>query len=151
MCFDRFYEAVVRLPLQKAQTLDPAGDAFSDQIDPTVQERAISLRDQCYEIVTTALRNLKGDSSGVSESPARQVATKSIIDPASKKKYVSQIVQLAVQSSDRLFHEYIYHTMIELCLEDELLEYGGPYLVSFLQSAASEPTEEAMCHFILLH
>ncbi|KAL8150748.1 hypothetical protein V2J09_020556 [Rumex salicifolius] len=140
----RFYEAVVRLPLQKAQALDPAGDAYSEQIDPTVREHAVALREQCYEIVTTALRNLKGDTSRVSESPARPAAAKSIIDPASRKKYICQIVQLAVQSSDRLFHEYIYHTMIDLGLEDELLEYGGPDMVSFLRNAACEPTEEAV-------
>lgn len=42
----RFYEAVVRLPLQKAQALDPAGDAYNDEIDEAVREQALSQREQ---------------------------------------------------------------------------------------------------------
>ena len=47
-----------------------------------------------------------------------------------------------VQSADRIFHEYLYRAMIDLGLENELLEYGGPDLVPFLQSAGREPIQE---------
>ncbi|KAL2922250.1 hypothetical protein RDABS01_013741 [Bienertia sinuspersici] len=122
----RFYEAVVHLPLQKAQVLDPAGDAFNEQIDAAIRERALAQREQCYEIITSALRNLKGE---VIDSPTRPSSARSILDQSSRKKYICQIVQLAVQSPDRLFHEYIYRTMVDLGLENELLEFGGPDLV----------------------
>ncbi|XP_044489198.1 nuclear pore complex protein NUP155 [Mangifera indica] len=139
----RFYEAVVRLPLQKAQTLDPAGDAFNDQVDAATRDYALAQREQCYEIITSALRSLKGDSSPREfGSPVRPAAARSTLDPASRKKYICQIVQLGVQSPDRIFHEYLYRTMIDLGLENELLEYGGPDLVPFLQSAGREPLRE---------
>ncbi|CAI9097007.1 OLC1v1033289C1 [Oldenlandia corymbosa var. corymbosa] len=140
----RFYEAVVRLPLQKAQALDPAGDAFNEHIDASAREYALSQRQQCYEIVGSALRALKGDSSAKEfGSPIKAVA-QSALDPNSRKKFISQIVQLGVQSSDRAFHEYLYRTLIDIGLEDELLEFGGPDLVPFLQAAGREPSQEAV-------
>ncbi|CAK9140308.1 unnamed protein product [Ilex paraguariensis] len=138
----RFYEAVVRLPLQKAQSLDPAGDAFNEQIDVGIREHALSQRVQCYEIVNSALRALKGETSRREfGSPIKPVA-QSVLDPASRKRFICQIVQLSVQSSDRVFHEYLYRTLIDLGLENELLEYGGPDLVPFLQSAGREHIQE---------
>ncbi|KAJ9135718.1 hypothetical protein P3X46_032870 [Hevea brasiliensis] len=139
----RFYEAVVRLPLQKAQALDPAGDAFNDQIDEAIREHAIAQREKCYEIITSALRSLRVESLQMEfGSPVRPAAMRPVLDQASRKKYICQIVQLSVQSSDRLFHEYLYRTMIDLGLENELLEYGGPDLVPFLQNAGREPLRE---------
>lgn len=140
----RFYEAVVRLPLQKAQALDPAGDAYNEQIDPAVRERALAQREHCYEIITSALHNLKGGASQ-SElgSPMKPASARSLLDPSSRKRYICQIVQLAVQSPDKVFHEYLYRSMIDLGLENELLEFGGPDLVPFLQCAISEPTDKA--------
>ncbi|KAG2701550.1 hypothetical protein I3760_06G050800 [Carya illinoinensis] len=139
----RFYEAVVRLPLQKAQALDPAGDAYNDQIDTATREYALAQREQCYEIIISALRSLKGDASQREfGSPARPATARSSLDQASRKKYICQIVQLGVQSSDKIFHEYLYRAMIEFGLENELLEYGGPDLVPFLQSAGREPMQE---------
>lgn len=139
----RFYEAVVLLPLQKAQSLDPAGDAFNEQIDAETRKHALAQREQCYEIITRALHALKSEASQWEfGSPVRPAASRSVLDPASRKKYISQIVQLGVQSPDRVFHEYLYRTMIDLGLESELLEYGGPDLVPFLQSAGREPIQE---------
>ncbi|CAN1151512.1 Nuclear pore complex protein NUP155 [Linum perenne] len=130
----RFYEAVVRLPLQKAQALDPAGDAFNDQIDTATKEYALAQRVQCYEIVASALSSLKAAGS--------QRDGRTVLDQASQKKYISQIVKLGVQSSDKLFHEHLYRTMIDLSLEDELLEYGGADLVPFLQSGGKGSLQE---------
>lgn len=139
----RFYEAVVRLPLQKAQALDPASDAFNDQIDAADREHAIAQRVQCYEIIISALRSLKGDTSQREfGSPLRPAAAQPVLDKVSRNKYICQIVQLGIQSPDRLFHEYLYRAMIDLGLENELLENGGPDLVPFLQSAAREHTQE---------
>lgn len=136
---------MVRLSLQKAQALDPAGDAFNEQIDPAIREYAIAQREQCYEIITSALRSLKdGGSQREFGSPARPVAVRSTLDQASRRKYICQIVQLGVQSPDRLFHEYLYRAMIDLGLENELLEYGGPDLVPFLQTAGREPVQEVL-------
>lgn len=139
----RFYEAVVRLPLEKAQALDPTGDAMNDQVDAAVREHALAKREQCYEIIISALRSLKGEASHREfGSPVKPVAARSILDQASRKKYICQIVQLGVQSPDRLFHEYLYRAMINLGLENELLEYGGPDLVPFLQSAGRQTIQE---------
>ncbi|KHN21609.1 Nuclear pore complex protein Nup155 [Glycine soja] len=139
----RFYEAVVRLPLQKAQAIDPAGDAYNDEIDATVREQALAQRGQCYEIIIGALRSLKGDTlQREFGTPIRSTASQSALDPASRKKYICQIVQLGVQSPDRIFHEYLYQAMIDLGLENELLEYGGPDLLPFLQSAGRNSLHE---------
>ncbi|KAK3027483.1 hypothetical protein RJ639_040284, partial [Escallonia herrerae] len=138
----RFYEAVVRLPLQKAQALDPTGDAFNEQIDAGIRQHALALREQCYEIVTSALRALKGGASRKEFGSPIRPSAQSPLDQASRKRYISQIVQLGVQSSDRVFHEYLYRTLIDLGLENELLEYGGPDLVPFLQTAGREPVKE---------
>lgn len=139
----------MRLPLQKAQALDPAGDAHNDEIDATIREQALAKREQCYEIIINALWSLKG---GVPQrefgSPIRSTASQSALDPASRKRYICQIVQLGVQSLDRLFHEYLYRAMIDLDLEDELLEYGGPDLLPFLQSAGREATQEVAYFFL---
>ncbi|KAF6156384.1 hypothetical protein GIB67_031505 [Kingdonia uniflora] len=141
----RFYEAVVRLPLQKAQALDPAGDAFNEQLDASIRENALARRKQCYDIVTSALRSLKGGpglrgSQREFTSPIRPV-TRSVLDQASRNRYVGQIVQLGVQSLDKAFHEHLYSSMIDLGLENELLEYGGPDLVPFLQNAGRQIQE----------
>ncbi|KAH6773918.1 nucleoporin 155 [Perilla frutescens var. frutescens] len=134
----RFYEAVVRLPLQKAQAVDPAGDAFNEQIDAGIRQHALSRRMQCYEIVTNALHSLKGEALRKEfGSPIRPVV-QSVLDQASRRKYICQIIQLGVQSSDRVFHEYLYRTLVDLGLDDELLEYGGPDLVQFLQNAGRD-------------
>ncbi|RAL48081.1 hypothetical protein DM860_017872 [Cuscuta australis] len=138
----RYYEAVVQLPLQKAQAVDPAGDAYNEQIDPMIRGHALSQREQCYEIVSNALRALKEEGfQREFGSPIRPVA-QSFLDQASRKKYICQIVQIGVQSHDRLFHEYLYRRLIDLGLDDELLEYGGPDLVPFLQSAGRESLQE---------
>jgi len=130
------------LPLQKAQALDPAGDAFNEQIDPTIRERALAQREHCYEIIINALRNLKGE--GELGSPTKPASTRSILDPSSRKKHICQIVQLAIQSPDNVFHEYLYRSMIDLGLENELLEFGGPDLVPFLQRVVSDPTDKVI-------
>ncbi|XP_010462709.1 PREDICTED: nuclear pore complex protein NUP155 [Camelina sativa] len=122
----RFYEAVVCLPLQKAQALDPAGDAFNDQLDASIREHALAQRKQCYEIIANSLRSLAS----------------SMLDEASRRQYICQIVHLGVQSTDRAFREYLYKAMIELGLENELLEYGGPDLVPFLQIAGSHSASQ---------
>lgn len=140
---------MVRLPLQKAQALDPAGDAFNDQIDAADREYAVAQRVQCYEIIISALRSLKGDPSQREfSSPLRRAAAQPVLDQASRNKYICQIVQLGIQSPDRLFHEYLYRAMIDLGLENELLENGGPDLVPFLQSAAREHIQEVTCDTI---
>ncbi|CAH8382442.1 unnamed protein product [Eruca vesicaria subsp. sativa] len=122
----RFYEAVVCLPLQKAQSLDPDGDAFNDQIDASIREHALAQRKQCYEIIANALRSL----------------VSSLLEETSRKQYICQIVHLGVQSTDRAFREYLYTAMIELGLENELLEYGGQDLVPFLKNAGSQNASE---------
>ncbi|CAN4113008.1 unnamed protein product [Withania somnifera] len=138
----RFYEAVVLLPLQKAQALDLAGDAFNEQIDVGIRDFALSQREQCYEIIFSALHSLKGEASKREfGSPIRPIA-QSTLDQTSRKKYIRQIVQLGVQSSHKVFHQSLYRTLIDLGLEDELLEYGGPDLVPFLQNSGREPTNE---------
>ncbi|GFP83564.1 nuclear pore complex protein nup155 [Phtheirospermum japonicum] len=138
----RFYEAVVRLPLQKAQAVDPSGDAFNDQTDAGIREHALSRRMQCYEIITSALRSLKGEAVQKEFGSPIRPAVQSVLNQASRKKHICQIIQLGVQSSDRVFHEYLYRTLIDLGLDDELLEYGGPDLVQFLQNAGRDPTNE---------
>ena len=138
---------MVRLPLQKAQALDPAGDAFNEQLDAGIREHALARLQQCYEIITSALRSLKGEASQREFGFPMRPAAQSSLNQASRDKYIRQIVQLGVQSSDRVFHEYLYRTMIDLGLENELLEYGGPDLVPFLQNAGRESSQEV---FVLL-
>ncbi|KZV38278.1 hypothetical protein F511_35817 [Dorcoceras hygrometricum] len=145
----RFYEAVVRLPLQKALTLDPAGDAFNDQVDSGIRERALAQRLQCYEIVAGALHSLKGEASRKEFGLPTRTFSQSVLDLASRRKYISQIIQLGVQSSDKIFHEFLYHTLIDIGLEEDLLEYGGPDLVEFLQNAGRDPSHEVRTVSIL--
>lgn len=134
--------------MQKAQALDPAGDAYNEQIDAATREHALAQREQCYEIIISALRSLKGDTSQREfGSPVRPATATSFLDQSSRKKYICQIVQLGVQSPDRIFHEYLYRAMIDLGLENELLEYGGPDLVPFLQSAGREPIQEVLIFY----
>lgn len=134
--------------MQKAQAIDPAGDAYNEQIDAATREHALAQREQCYEIIISALRSLKGDTSQREfGSPVRPASATSFLDQSSRKKYICQIVQLGVQSPDRIFHEYLYRAMIDLGLENELLEYGGPDLVPFLQSAGREPIQEVLIFF----
>lgn len=88
------------------------------------------------------MRALKGEvAQRELRSPIRPVA-QSTLDPVSRKRYICQIVQLGVQSPDRVFHDYLYRTLINLGLEKELLEFGGPDLVPFLQNACREPLQE---------
>lgn len=143
----RFYEAVVRLSLQKAQAVDPTGDALNEQIDPKRREEALAQREQFYEIITNALRSLKGGAGQrgperESGATFRLPGAQSVLDQASMNRYICQIVQLSVQWPDRAFHEYLYRKMIDMGLENELLEYGGSDLVPFLQSAGREPIQE---------
>ncbi|KAI7746000.1 hypothetical protein M8C21_006651, partial [Ambrosia artemisiifolia] len=137
----RFYEAVVRLPLQKAQALDPAGDAMNEQLEAGARAHAFAQRQRCYDIITSALRSLKGETSQREFGSPIRPSAQSSLSPAARKKYICQIIQLGVQSSDRIFHEYLYRTLIDLGLEDELLEFGGPDLARALSafSAGASP------------
>ncbi|CAN6191562.1 unnamed protein product [Urochloa humidicola] len=138
----RFYEAVVRLPLQKAQSLDSNADVINGQIDPTHHDMIMLQREQCYEIVMNALRTLKGVGKSGMQGADKSSGSGTAVDPASRSNYIKQIIQLSVQWPDTIFHEYLYRTLIELGLENELLEYGGSDLVSFLQSAGRKHQEE---------
>ncbi|CAL4938319.1 unnamed protein product [Urochloa decumbens] len=138
----RFYEAVVRLPLQKAQTLDSNADVINGQIDPRHHDMIMLQREQCYEIVMNALRTLKGVGKSGMQGADKSSGLVTAVDPASRSNYIKQIIQLSVQWPDTVFHEYLYRTLIELGLENELLEYGGSDLVSFLQSAGRKHKEE---------
>lgn len=142
----RFYEAVVRLPLQKAQALYSRGLIVDGRIDPRTRDSALAEREQCYEIIMNALRSLKGvgqsGMQGEFGNSVRLPGTVSVLDQASRDRYIRQIIQLSVQWPDTAFHEHLYRTMIELGLENELLEYGGSDLVSFLQSAGRKPLQE---------
>jgi nuclear pore complex protein Nup155 len=134
----RFYEAVVRLPLQRAQALDSNAGVINGQIDARHHDSITAQRVQCYEIVMNALRTLKG--AGRSGKPGPMIA----LDPASRSKCIKQIIQLSVQWPDTAFHEHLYRTLIELGLDNELLEYGGSDLVAFLQSACRKHQEEVI-------
>ncbi|KAG2553687.1 hypothetical protein PVAP13_9KG541500 [Panicum virgatum] len=138
----RFYEAVVRLPLQKAQALDSNADVINGQIDPKHHDMILLQREQCYEVVMNALRTLKGVGQSGMQGADKSSGLTTAVDPASRSKYIKQIIQLSVQWPDTVFHEHLYRTLIELGLENELLEYGGSDLVSFLQSAGRKHQEE---------
>lgn len=137
----RFYEAVVELPLRKAKAVDPNEDAYNDHIDESQREIALLARQQSYEVVANALRNLKGEGvqGGLRAGfgPSQSASGQSVSNVALKENFIRQIVQLSVKWPDRAFHEYLYQIMIDLGLESELLELGGPDLVPFLQNAGS--------------
>lgn len=138
----RFYEAVVRLPLQKAQALDSNADVINGQIDARHHDTITAQREQCYKIVMNALCTLKGVGQSGTQGADKSSASVTALDPASRGKYIKQIIQLSVQWPDTVFHEHLYRTLIELGLENELLEYGGSDLVAFLQSAGRKHHEE---------
>jgi nuclear pore complex protein Nup155 len=130
------------LPLQKAQALDSNADVINGQIDPRHHDIIMLQREQCYEIVMNALRTLKGVGQSGMQGADKSSGLATAVDPASRSKYIKQIIQLSVQWPDTVFHEHLYRTLIELGLENELLEYGGSDLVSFLQSAGRKHQEE---------
>ncbi|XP_064992328.1 nuclear pore complex protein NUP155-like isoform X1 [Musa acuminata AAA Group] len=140
----RFYEAVVRLPLQKAQALDAQGDAVNVNIDPGQRDNTLALREQCYEIIMDALRSLKGvgQNGKPREFGTSRLSTVPSLDQASRDNYIQQIIQLSVQWPDASFHEHLYRTLIDIGLENKLLEYGGSDLVPFLQTAGRKPLQE---------
>ncbi|CAL4938317.1 unnamed protein product [Urochloa decumbens] len=138
----RFYEAVVRLPLQKAQALDSNVDVINGQIDPRLHDTIMLQREQCYEIVMNALCSLKGVGQTGMQSTGEAAVLATAVDPDSRSKYIKQLIQLSVQWPDTVFHEHLYRALIRLGLENELLEYGGFDLVSFLQSAGHKHQEE---------
>lgn len=146
----RFYEAVVELPLRKARAVDPSEDAFNGSIEEGRRQAALAARRQCYDVVTNALRSLKGQSTTDSGNTkisfsASAPAARLLLDEAARESYIRQIVQLSVRWPDNAFHECLYQTMIELGLTQELLELGGPDLVTFLQNAGNYETTKA-CH-----
>jgi nuclear pore complex protein Nup155 len=145
LCICRFYEAVVELPLRKAKVLDPNEDAFNEHIDENRRELALLARRQCYEIVGNALRHLK-DATTQSNVRSGFVSGQNLItDVALRDKYIRQIIQLSMRCPDQAFHEYLYQTMMEVGLEAELLELGGPDLVPFLQNAGSRQISKVPC------
>ncbi|KAL3691956.1 hypothetical protein R1sor_005607 [Riccia sorocarpa] len=140
-----FYEAVVELPLRKARALDPAEDAFNESVEESQRQAALAARQQCYDVVTNALRTLKAKNGqradmGPSMRPVPSVFS---LDDTAREAYVRQIVQLGVRWPDRAFHRCLYQTMIELGMEEELLELAGPDFVPFLQSAGNYQSMQA--------
>lgn len=145
LCWCRFYEAVVELPLRKARAVDPSEDAFSGSIEEGRRQAALAARRQCYDVVTNALRSLKGQATGEMGSTKMSFSgsapgARLLLDEAARESYIRQIVQLSVRWPDNAFHECLYQTMIELGLTHELLDLGGPDLVTFLQSAGNYHT-----------
>lgn len=135
----------MELPLRKARAVDPSEDAFNGSIEEGRRQAALAARRQCYDVVTNALRSLKGQATGemgstkVSFSGSAPGA-RLLLDEAARESYIRQIVQLSVRWPDNAFHECLYQTMIELGLTQELLDLGGPDLVTFLQSAGNYQT-----------
>lgn len=138
---------MVELPLRKARALDPGEDAFNVAGEESRRQAALSARQQCYDVVTNALRAIKGSTGKSSEAgtPTKQALnSRPSLDDAARETYVRQIVQLGVRWPDRAFHRALYQTMIELGMENELLELAGPDLVSFLQSAGNYQTSQVV-------
>ena len=132
----------MELPLRKARAVDPSEDAFNGSIEEGRRQAALAARRQCYDVVTNALRSLKGQ--GTAEGGNTKVAfsgcapgARLLLDEAARESYIRQIVQLGVRWPDNAFHECLYQTMIELGLTQELLDLAGPDLVTFLQSAGN--------------
>jgi len=142
---------VVELPLRKARAVDPAEDAFNKSVGEGQQMAALAVRRQCYDVVINALHSLKGQSvtenghgSKVSFSTPSIPGARLLLDEAARGSYIHQIVQLSVRWPDTAFHEYLYQTMMELGLSQELLELGGPDLVPFLQRAGNYQTTKVI-------
>jgi nuclear pore complex protein Nup155 len=141
----RYYEAVVELPLRKAHALDPAEDAYNDAVEESRRKVALSAREQCYEVVTNALKALRGKPSQAGTPSKQGLNLRSSLDDASRERYIRQIVQLGVRWPDRAFHKALYQTMIDSGMENELLELAGPDLVPFLQGAGNYQTAQVVC------
>lgn len=135
----------MELPLRKARAVDPSEDAFNESIEEGRRQAASAARRQCYDVVTNALRSLKGQlSTDVGNAKVAFSASgpgaRLLLDEAARESYIRQIVQLGVRWPDNAFHECLYQTMIELGLMQELLDMGGPDLVTFLQTAGNYQT-----------
>lgn len=144
----------MELPLRKARAVDPSEDAFNGSIEEGRRQAALAARRQCYDVVTNALRSLKGQSTTDSGNTkisfsASAPAARLLLDEAARESYIRQIVQLSVRWPDNAFHECLYQTMIELGLTQELLELGGPDLVTFLQNAGNYETTKVLFFFFL--
>lgn len=142
----------MELPLRKARAVDPSEDAFNGSIEEGRRQAALAARRQCYDVVTNALRSLKGQSTTDSGNTkisfsASAPAARLLLDEAARESYIRQIVQLSVRWPDNAFHECLYQTMIELGLTQELLELGGPDLVTFLQNAGNYETTKVLFFF----
>ncbi|KAG8498716.1 hypothetical protein CXB51_005035 [Gossypium anomalum] len=124
----RFYEAVVRLPLQKAQALDPAGDAFNEQIDQAIRDYAIAQREQCYEIIASALRSLKGEGS------QREFGS-----PARPLQCDLSLIMLQEETIYARLFSLVFNHLTDCFMT---VGMGGPDLVPFLQTAGCEPAQE---------
>ncbi|MFS7992913.1 putative nucleoporin, nucleoporin, nucleoporin, subdomain 2 [Helianthus anomalus] len=125
--------------------------AFYSIIEAGARAHALAQRERCYAIIITALRSLKGEEVSHKEFRSPIISSaQSSLNPATRKKYICQVIQLGVQSSDKIFHEYLYRALIDIGLEDELLEFGGPDLVPFLQNAMQTKYTELLARYYVL-
>eukprot|EP00850_Spirogloea_muscicola_P013590 SM000093S24401 [mRNA] locus=s93:175800:183708:+ [translate_table: standard] len=165
----RYYQAIVSLPLRKARAVDPSDDALNPHVEESLREAATSARLQCYDVVISTLRRLRGraPASGPPSTSGRpQFLSRSqegVPAPLSEEARLAAARQIVTQGAawmDSLWRRHLYTAMVEdLGMEAELLELSPspPDLEQFLRSAgsygaaiSSPPSQEATKYLELL-
>eukprot|EP00850_Spirogloea_muscicola_P020557 SM000219S06702 [mRNA] locus=s219:133506:144913:- [translate_table: standard] len=165
----RYYQAIVSLPLRKARAVDPSDDALNPHVEESLREAATSARLQCYDVVISTLRRLRGraPASGPPSTSGRpQFLSRSqegVPAPLSEEARLAAARQIVAQGAawmDSLWRRHLYTAMVEdLGMEAELLELSPspPDLEQFLRSAgsygaatSSPPSQEATKYLELL-
>ncbi|KAF9519855.1 hypothetical protein BS47DRAFT_1387799 [Hydnum rufescens UP504] len=130
ICFDyqqlKFPDGVVELPLKCAEDWDSESQGMeywqggAPEGDP--RKEAYGLRTKCYD---HALKALASFDEGV-----EQATTEAAADEAEALRSIGY--QVALNSSDAVFHSYFYDWFIRTGRTDQLLEIQTPFIESHL-------------------
>jgi len=126
----RFYTGVVKLALEHAKALDPAGLAVKwnnngRPMEDLMGRKAFESRMECYNTIISVFDELLQLQPTSGPDLSR-------VDPERLDRLKLQTLQTAMESNDELFHHCLYQWYLDRGLATELLQLQNPYVEGFL-------------------
>ncbi|KAK7492894.1 hypothetical protein BaRGS_00015841 [Batillaria attramentaria] len=149
------YTGIVELCLAEARKCDPHDLAQhfytqGEQPEDTQGMQAYIHRMECYKCITETLNYLWNAATAHPQSPSmpRSPGPAQTVDPnhmavEQAQKYREDVLNMALKSTDMLFHSALYDWLFATNRSDKLLEIGTPFVERYLQRRANQPGDKA--------
>lgn len=144
-----WYEAVVDICLTTAQSCDPQDLALyyyknRNTVGDDQNTKSVYLsRLNCYQRLLEVYGQLVMQGNAQLTSRIKD-DTQSFLSPEEVQTHSDNMLRLAIQSNDELFHYILYNWLYENGQSDKLLEIKSPHLEEFLKEKTSKLNESVV-------